>query len=455
MAPGVGAARIAALARVDREGDGVDEVWLAADGVGPTLCDLEAGEPVCRTVALDGAEDLSWVAVTAAPFRAGGPSDAVFATQAGALVHCEPGAAPGEAACEPLIPSGVVPPLPVLDVGAVDADGDGVFDLLVALADATLRCRGDGDLGGAWTCETLPLGAAAIDAADLDGDGEAEVLFAGAGSAVAVCSLRADEAPDCASYDLGADVLSLAVGDVGPVSGGGAGGGARDTDGDGFPDSLDADADNDGIPNDADPAPLDWDVCGDRDRDGCDDCAVGVDDGGPAPDVDPWNDGPADRCSSAPEPVAGCDGTVTDDCPLCDEACLDGDEDGDGLSGREELELGTNPFRADSDGDDIPDGEDDEPLVPAPDWDGDGYRGDADLCAFIPEAEQRDSDGDGVGDACDTDDETERPDDPNQGSRLGAAGVRCSTGPGRAPLPWLALLLACIPRRRPTRRRKP
>jgi len=65
-----------------------------------------------------------------------------------------------------------------------------------------------------------------------------------------------------------------------------------DTDLDSVADCNDADDDNDGIGDGTDPSPLDPDVCGDRDSDGCDDCSIGTDNFGPLSDSDPANDGP-------------------------------------------------------------------------------------------------------------------------------------------------------------------
>ncbi len=56
----------------------------------------------------------------------------------------------------------------------------------------------------------------------------------------------------------------------------------------------DPDNDNDGVDNGDDPEPLNADICGDADLDGCDDCSVGTDGIGPLPDNDTANDGPDD-----------------------------------------------------------------------------------------------------------------------------------------------------------------
>ena len=64
-----------------------------------------------------------------------------------------------------------------------------------------------------------------------------------------------------------------------------------DTDGDGLCDVGDPDDDNDGVLDEDDTDPLNPNICQDLDGDTCDDCSVGVDGFGPAPDFDPSNDG--------------------------------------------------------------------------------------------------------------------------------------------------------------------
>ena len=93
------------------------------------------------------------------------------------------------------------------------------------------------------------------------------------------------------------------------------------------------------------------------------------------------------------------------------------DPDGDGIDSRTELGLGSLPLRADTDGDGVGDGADNCPIAVNPgqedrvrpngigdacdDPDGDGFPDLSDLCPDQWAATNGDSDGDGVGDACD------------------------------------------------------
>ena len=111
-------------------------------------------------------------------------------------------------------------------------------------------------------------------------------------------------------------------------------------DGDAVGDVCDNDIDNDGVPNAGDTDAYANAICQDQDMDMCDDCAIGVDGFGPAPDATPSNDG-----------------TDTDRDGLCNV----GDED------------------------------DDNDLV----------SDESDNCPLVKNPGQHDSNGDGLGDACD------------------------------------------------------
>ncbi|GAB6093958.1 hypothetical protein JCM14469_02100 [Desulfatiferula olefinivorans] len=77
------------------------------------------------------------------------------------------------------------------------------------------------------------------------------------------------------------------------------------------------------------------------------------------------------------------DELIADAVDLCLTITPDSDSDGDGISNADEVLLGTDPDNVDTDGDTIRDG--------------------ADNCPLIPNTDQADLDGDGVGDVCDPD----------------------------------------------------
>ncbi|MEM9681430.1 MAG: CAP domain-containing protein, partial [Bacteroidota bacterium] len=114
-----------------------------------------------------------------------------------------------------------------------------------------------------------------------------------------------------------------------------------DTDGDGIPDSTDDDDDNDGVKDEQDFNPLNADSDGDGVNDGEDNFPLDANrsnDSQPTSTVDTDNDGTPDN--------------------------IDTDDDNDGFTDTEEAARGTNPLKADSDGDGVNDRRDDFPLDP-------------------------------------------------------------------------------------------
>lgn len=149
-------------------------------------------------------------------------------------------------------------------------------------------------------------------------------------------------------------------------------------------------------------------VCGDRRLAG----GEGCDDGGHVA---------GDGCDADCEVEAGWA------CPVNLPACVELDDDGDGLTNNEEAELGTLPNEADSDADGLADGDElqleTEPLNPdtdgdgladgaeyaaglsplLADTDGDGIQDGRDNCPKAANPKQEDLDGDHLGSACDAD----------------------------------------------------
>jgi hypothetical protein len=209
------------------------------------------------------------------------------------------------------------------------------------------------------------------------------------------------------------------------------------TDGDSQADCVDADDDNDGV-SDADEAAAGSDplnpnskpeVCDGADNDlneGVDEGFANTDGDTQADCVDPDddNDGQSDAdeqaCGSNPLD-ANSKSTDTDNDTKPN--CVDLDDDGDGVpDNSDNCPLVANPDQANADGDaqgdvcdpdddndGVPDGADLCPATPAntavnangcPDADRDGVADTADNCPFTANPDQRDTNGDGVGDVC-------------------------------------------------------
>ncbi len=185
-----------------------------------------------------------------------------------------------------------------------------------------------------------------------------------------------------------------------------------DCDGDGVGDLCELDSDADGVPDACDVCTGN-DTTGDTDGDGiCDDidnCVVVAN----SDQADCDGDGEGDLCESDSD----ADG-VPDACDVCTGSDTIGDTDGDGICDDiDNCVVVANSDQADCDGDgegDLCEADDDSDGVPdacdvctgddtTGDTDGDGICDDIDNCLFTSNPDQADCDGDGQGNICETD----------------------------------------------------
>jgi len=188
-----------------------------------------------------------------------------------------------------------------------------------------------------------------------------------------------------------------------------------DMDKDGIGDNSDNDIDGDGLSN-SDEAlygtnPLCVDTDNDGITDGIDNCKIVSN----ANQRDTDGDGRGDECENDTDGDGLSD--VDEDRYGTNKLLID--TDGDGLGDLTEVNLGTNPLSIDSDGDSRSDGSDNCPRnvnadqldsdgdhvgdVCDSDKDNDGVANETDNCDLVRNTDQADEDGDGLGNACDPD----------------------------------------------------
>ncbi len=341
------------------------------------------------------------------------------------------------------------------NVGDADDDNDGVLDGDDP-DDASASVCGDTDSDGCDDCSVgvdgfgpLPDSNVANDGLDTDSDGlcnagdaddDNDGVLDAADTNDANASVCGDSDGD------GCDDCSVGVDGFGPLADNDPGNDGDDNDVDGIcntgdncvdvgnvdqanndgdtqGNACDTDDDNDGVLDDNDPDDSSPSVCGDADADGCDDCSVGVDGFGPLADNDVANDGvdtDSDGRCNAGDVDDDNDGVTDDLDPNDASPSVCGDADGDGC---DDCVVGVDGFGPLADNRPASDGLDTDAdgmcNIGDDDDDNDGVLDVSDNCPLISNGNQLNSDGDTLGDVCDS---TPNGDNPNNGGGGGGGG---------------------------------
>ncbi len=297
-----------------------------------------------------------------------------------------------------------------------DLDGDKVGD----------ACEGDSDGDGVPDAVDLCPQVQDPDQADLDGDLAGDACDPdddadGVADATDVCPRLADPAQadlegdgvgDLCDADDDNDGAPDAT-DVCPTVKDPAQG---DADGNGVGDACEDDDDADGVPDVDDDAPTDPKICADGDSDTCDDCSVGkvdskndgLDTDGDgacnAGDPDDDDDGVADADDGAPTDPKSCADGDSDTCDDCASGAVNQSGDGQDTDGDGLCDAGD----PDDDDDGVADADDVAPTNPKSCADGDNDTcDDCQSGALAPKNDGPDLDGDDLCDAGDPDDDND------------------------------------------------
>ncbi|MFH2140887.1 MAG: T9SS type A sorting domain-containing protein, partial [Bacteroidota bacterium] len=420
------------LSDPDDDNDGVDDITEIANATDPLNPD------VCGDSDGDGCDDCSVGTDNFGPLADNNPSNDGTDTDGDGMCNSGDPDDDNDGCLDGVDPSPQVYSVDTDGDGQgndcdPDDDNDGVPDV-TDIAPLNPQACSDMDGDGCDDCSQNPISvstpapwplytpSSSNDGTDTDGDGlcnsgDPDDDNDGVLDASDVSPLNPDLCED--SDGDGCDDCSVGTDNFGPLADNLPNNDGIDTDGDGLCNSGDTDDDNDGVDDATEMAnatdPLNPDVCGDSDGDGCDDCSVGTDNFGPLADNNPANDGTdtdGDGMCNSGDPDDDNDGKPdgSDTNPVNPQICGDSDFDGCDDCSQNPTSISTpnSPFwplytpstvydGLDTDGDGQCNSGD-------PDDDNDGC---FDVQDYAPLTYSIDTDGDGEGNDCDLDDDND------------------------------------------------